>query len=473
MTCIVPAPVHVRPSPGRFVIAADTRIRVSPDATGVGDHLAETLQVGTAADGEISLSLHEADPRIGDEGYQLSVTSAGVALTANTEAGLFRGVQTLRQLLPTGGSRVVDCGEVVDYPRFGHRGVMLDVARHFFTVDEVRRFIDQITQYKINVLHLHLTDDQGWRLEITGWPRLAEVGAATQVGGGPGGCYTQREFRDLVAYAESRHVTLVPEIDVPGHVNAALVAYPELTCDGVAPEPFTGIGTATGFSSLCTDRESTYRFTEDVLGEVAALTPGRFLHIGTDETHATPAEGYLRFVRRAVKIVRRHGKQAMGWHEILRATPPEGSVPQFWRKTDDDPLVAAAAARGLQVLLSPANKVYLDMKYTPDSPIGFTWAGCLDVQDVYDWDPGTYLNGVPERAVLGVEAPLWSEHLKHRGHIDYMAFPRIPAVAELGWSPRETHGWDDFRRRLATHGPRWAAQGIEFCPSTQVPWVAG
>jgi hexosaminidase len=473
LTCIVPAPVHVRPAPGSFLITADTRIRVGPDAARVGDYLAETLQLGTAADGEISLSLHEGDPRVGDEGYLLSVTGTGIALKANTETGLFRGVQTLRQLLPVTGPRAVDCGEVLDHPRFAHRGVMLDVARHFFTVDEVRRFIDQIVQYKVNVLHLHLTDDQGWRLEITGWPRLAEVGGATQVGGGPAGYYTQREFRDLVAYAESRHVTVIPEIDLPGHVNAALVAYPELTCDGDAPEPFTGIGTATGFSSLCTDREISYQFAEDVLGEVAALTPGRFLHIGTDETHATSEEGCLEFVQRAVDVVRGRGKQAMGWHEILRATPPEGTVPQFWHKADDDPLVAEAAARGLRIVLSPANKVYLDMKYTPDSPIGFKWAGYLDVRDVYDWDPGTYLNGVPERAVLGVEAPLWSEHLEHRGHIDHMAFPRIPAVAELGWSPRETHGWADFRRRLATHGPRWTAQGIEFYPSTQVPWATG
>ncbi|MGI5225213.1 family 20 glycosylhydrolase [Actinoallomurus sp. CA-142502] len=472
MTCLVPAPVHVRPSPDdSFLITAETRVRVSRETSRIGDHLAETLQLATAADGEISLSLHGADPRVGDEGYRLSVTRTGIALKANTETGLFNGVQTLRQLLPVDGPRVVDGGEVLDHPRFAHRGAMLDVARHFFTVDDVRRFIDQIAQYKINVLHLHLTDDQGWRLEITGWPRLTEVGGATQVGGGPGGFYTQREFRDLVAYAASRHITVIPEIDLPGHSNAALTSYPELTCDGVAPPPFTSIGTATGFSSLCTDQESTYRFTEDVLGELAALTPGRHLHIGTDETHATPEEGYVKFVRRTVDIVRQHGKQAIGWHEILRAGPPEGTVPQFWSKTDDDPRVAEAAARGHRILLSPANKVYLDMKYTPDSPIGFKWAGYLDVRDVYDWDPGSHLDGVPEHAVLGVEAPLWSEHLEHRSHIDHMAFPRLPAIAELGWSPGQTHGWDDFRRRLATHAPRWTAQGIEFYPSTQIPWA--
>ncbi|SMC70050.1 family 20 glycosylhydrolase [Kibdelosporangium aridum] len=466
ITCVVPAPVEVHPSTDSFRITEATRVRITDDTATVGHYLAETLGLTTGSTGEITLSRQSTAPA---DGYQLTVTNTAITLRANTETGLFMAVQTLRQLVSDEG--IVDGGEILDYPRFAHRGAMLDVSRHFFTVDEVKRFIDQIVQYKINVLHLHLTDDQGWRLEITNWPKLTTIGGATQVGGGPGGFYTQQEFRELVAYATSRHITLIPEIDIPGHVNAALVAYPELTCDGVAPPLFTTTGTATGFSSLCTDKEITYQFIDDVLREVAALTPGPYLHIGTDEAHATPEEGYAKFIRRALDMVQRYGKQAIGWHEILRADPPTGTIPQFWSKADDDPRVAEAAARGHKILLSPANKVYLDMKYTPDSPIGYKWAGYLDVRDVYDWDPGTYLQGVPEEAVIGIEAPLWAEHLKHRGHIDFMAFPRLPAVAELGWSPRETHDWQDFRRRLATHGPRWTAQGIEFYPSTQIPWA--
>lgn len=466
ITCVVPAPVEVHPSTDSFRITEATRVRITDDTATVGHYLAETLGLTTGSTGEITLSRQSAAPA---DGYQLTVTNTAITLRANTETGLFMAVQTLRQLVSDEG--MVDGGEILDYPRFTHRGAMLDVSRHFFTVDEVKRFIDQIVQYKINVLHLHLTDDQGWRLEITGWPKLTTIGGSTQVGGGPGGFYTQQEFRELVAYATSRHITLIPEIDIPGHVNAALVAYPKLTCDGVAPPLFTTTGTATGFSSLCTDKEITYQFTDDVLREVAALTPGPYLHIGTDEAHATPEEGYVKFVRRALDMVHRYGKQAIGWHEILRADPPPATIPQFWSKADDDPRVAEAAARGHKILLSPANKVYLDMKYTPDSPIGYKWAGYLDVRDVYDWDPGTYLRGVPEEAVVGIEAPLWAEHLKHRGHIDFMTFPRLPAVAELGWSPRETHDWQDFRRRLATHGPRWTAQGIEFYPSTQIPWA--
>ncbi|RSM88458.1 beta-N-acetylhexosaminidase [Kibdelosporangium aridum] len=466
ITCVVPAPVEVHPSTDSFRITAATRVRITDDTAAVGHYLAETLGLATGSTGEITLSLQDKGPA---GGYQLTVTNTAIALRANTETGLFMAVQTLRQLVSDDG--VVDGGEIVDHPRFAHRGAMLDVSRHFFAVDEVKRFIDQIVQYKINVLHLHLTDDQGWRLEITSWPKLTTVGGATQVGGGPGGFYTQQEFRDLVAYAKSRHITLIPEIDIPGHVNAALVAYPELTCDGVAPPPFTTTGTATGFSSLCTDKEITYQFTDDVLREVAALTPGPYLHIGTDETHATPEEGYVKFVRRTLDMVHRYGKQAIGWHEILHADPSPGTIPQFWSKADDDPRIAEAAARGHKILLSPANKVYLDMKYTPDSPIGYKWAGYLDVRDVYDWDPGTYLHGVPEEAVIGVEGPLWTEHVEHRGHVDFMTFPRLPAIAELGWSPRETHDWQDFRRRLATHGPRWTAQGIEFYRSTQIPWA--
>jgi hexosaminidase len=414
---------------------------------------------------EITMSLADgAGPGLVDEGYRLKVSREGIALTAKTEAGLFYGVQTLQQLVSPDG--VVPGCEIVDYPRYAHRGAMLDVARHFFSPAEVKRYIDQLAQYKINVLHLHLTDDQGWRLDIRSWPKLATIGGATQVGGGPGGFYTQDEYRDIVAHAASKHITVVPEIDIPGHVNAALVAYPELTCDGVAPPPFTATGTATGFSSLCTDKEITYQFVDDILGEVAALTPGEYLHIGTDETHATSEEGALKFVSRVLPMIAKHGKKAMGWHEILKATPD--AVAQFWSKNEPDDLVRTAAASGTRILLSPANKVYLDMKYTPQTPIGFTWAGYLEVRDVYDWDPGTYL---PEDAIHGVEAPLWSEHLRGRDDLDFMAFPRIPAIAELAWSPYSARDWEDFARRLAAHGPRWTAQGIRFYRSPQIPWA--
>ena len=488
MTNLVPAPVSVQRDPaGDFAITATTAIHTPRDAAPVGDHLAGVLRPASgfrlpvvhdrpAEGGAIVLLLGGADPRVGDSGYQLDVGRQGVTIRASTASGLFSGVQTLRQLLPVavegGGPWTVPGGRILDYPRFAHRGAMLDVSRHFFTVADVKRYLDQIAQYKINVLHLHLTDDQGWRIEIKGWPRLATVGGSTQVGGGPGGYYTQDQYRELVAHAAARYITIIPEIDVPGHTNAALTAYPELNRDGVAPPPFTGIGNAVGFSSLHTDLEITYRLMDEVLAELAALTPGEYLHLGTDETHATPEPESRRFLDRVLPMVARHGKRVIGWHELLRADPPESAVAQYWGTTDTHEGVARAVARGHRIVLSPANRAYLDMKYDPDTPVGFKWAGFIDVDTAYGWDPGSYLHGVPESAILGVEAPLWSETLSGPEHIDLMAFPRLPAIAELAWSPWSSHDWDGFRRRLAAHGPRWAAQGIGFHRSSRIPWPA-
>ncbi|MET7400720.1 beta-N-acetylhexosaminidase [Dactylosporangium sp. NPDC005572] len=475
MDHLVPVPVEVRAVPGDdFAVTAGVGVRAGGAAAAVGELLAEVLRDATGfavpvdeARGAIALTI---DDGIGHpEEYRLAVTRDGVALTAGTARGLFAGVQTLRQLL--GEPWAFAGGVVRDRPRFAHRGVMLDVARHFFTVAEVRRFIDGISRYKINVLHLHLTDDQGWRIEIERWPRLAAVGGATQVGGGPGGFYTQREYRELVDYAAARNVTVIPEIDLPGHVNAALVAYPELGPAGVAPAPFTRHGNAKGFSSLAIDQEVTYRFVDDVLREVAALTPGPYLHLGTDETHATPEDGFLAFLARVLPMASQHGKAVIGWHEILRATPPASVIPQYWGRDSSDERMAAAVARGSRVVLSPAHKVYLDMKYDPGTPIGFDWAAFIEVADVYDWDPGTYLAGVPEAAVHGIEGPLWSETLRSYRDAEYLAFPRVAALAELAWSPRAKHDWPDFARRLAAHGPRWTAEGVNFHRSPQIAWV--
>jgi hexosaminidase len=490
MDALVPAPVAAYPAPAEdFTVTASTAVHADGPAAPVGEYLAELLRPptgyplpvvhGPAPDGAIALCL---DTAAGQHpgGYRLSVTRRSVILTAATPAGLFAGVQTLRQLLPTEvdgseprpGPWTVAGGEVRDHPRFAHRGAMLDVSRHFFTIAEVKRFVDQIARYKINVLHLHLTDDQSWRIEIRSWPRLATYGGSTQVGGGAGGYYTQSEYRDLVAYAATRYITVIPEIDVPGHTTAALASYPELNPDGVAPPLFTGRGNAIGFSSLCTDKEITYRFVDDVLREVAGLTPGEYLHLGTDEAHATPEDGYLAFFNRVLPMVARHGKKVTGWHEFLKVRPPVSAVPQYWGRDTSDPLIAEAVARGNRVVLSPANKVYLDMKYDLTTPIGYKWAGCIDVADIYGWDPGTYLEGVPESAVHGVEAPLWSETLTRYADVEYMAFPRLAALAELGWSPWSTHDWAGFARRLSAQGARWAAQRVNFCRSPQIAWTA-
>ncbi|MGV9808369.1 beta-N-acetylhexosaminidase [Micromonospora chersina] len=507
---VVPAPEQVLPDPAAdFTLTADTAIRVSPAGRDVAEQLAEWLRPATGfplpiadaplpADGPLVLTLSEAplsEPTdradaagsvgvagsvggLGDEGYRLDVTPAGVRITAATPAGLFHGAQTVRQLFPAAidGAApaaerwAVPGGSIVDRPRFPYRGAMLDVARHFFPVEDVLRVVDHLARYKLNHLHLHLTDDQGWRIAVGSWPRLAEVGGATEVGGGPGGSYTQADYRRIVAYAARRHVTVVPEIDLPGHTNAALVAYPELAPGKIPPPPY--IGTEVGFSYVDPADERTYAFVTDVIGEVAALTPGPWLHLGGDEAFKVKGAAYTGFVERAQRIVAATGKTVVGWHQLAPAGHADGRVLQWWGTNGDDPETAEAVRRGARLILSPGNRVYLDMKYAADTPIGHDWAGLIDVRRAYDWDPGTHLTGVPAEAVLGVEAPLWTESVTTLAEVEFMLFPRLPAVAELGWSPRSTHDWAGFRERLAGHGPRWTAAGITFHPSPDVPWPA-
>ncbi|WP_410658087.1 family 20 glycosylhydrolase [Amycolatopsis sp. lyj-112] len=495
LQAIVPVPVSAQAVTGAdHTLTATTKIYTqagSAPAKAVGDYLAGVLRKstgfalpvsdapsGTPADG-ISLLLSGADSRVGDQGYQLNSTTASVILRATTAQGLFGGVQTLRQLLPgkvesatvQAGPWTVPGANVLDYPRFGYRGAMLDVARHFHPVASVKRYIDQLAQYKINNLHLHLADDQGWRIQIDSWPRLTTYGGSTQVGGGAGGYYTKAQYTEIVNYAASRFITVIPEIDMPGHTNAAQASYAELNCNNTAPPLRTD--TAVGYSSLCISKEITYTFVSDVIREIAALTPGPYFHLGGDEAQATTDADYRTFMNRVLPLVAANGKQVVGWHEIGKATLPATATPQFWGTTTSSTEVSNAVARGSKVILSPANKAYLDMKYNSSTPIGLSWAGYIEVQDAYNWNPGAYLSGVPESAVRGVESPLWTETVATPANIDYLAFPRLPAHAELGWSPWSTHDWNTFRVRLGAQAPRWQAQGIAYYASSQIPWETG
>ena len=494
MADVVPAPVSVQPAAGTtYMLPAGAGIFTqagSAPAADVGDYLAGILRrstgyalpvspaSGTPTSG-ISLLLTGADGSVGPQGYQLDVTGTAVVIRAQTADGLGNGVQTLRQLLPPDvesatvrpGPWTVPGGRIVDFPRFAYRGAMLDVARHFHPVATVKAYLDQIALYKINYLHLHLSDDQGWRIVIDGWPRLATFGGSTQVGGGAGGYYTKAQYTDLVAYAAQRHITIVPEIDTPGHVNAALASYAELNCNNTAPPLYTG--TDVGFSSLCTTKEVTYTFVDNVLGELAAITPGPYLHLGGDEASSTPANQYAAFINRVQPMVTAKGKAVMGWHQIGASAVQHSAnrVVQYWGLTNSDSLVSTAVSRGAKVVMSPANKAYLDMKYNSQTPLGLSWAGFIEVQTAYEWNPGTHVSGVPASAVLGVEAPLWTETIVTLDHIEFMAFPRLPAIAELGWSPWSTHNWDAFKARLGAQGPRWTVMGLDFYRSPQVPWA--
>jgi hexosaminidase len=491
-TRVVPAPASVVPSHSTFRLAEGARIYTqvgSRDAARIGEQLAAQLRRSTGyrlpvvsswfrGHGGISLLLTKRDD-LGQEGYRLDVTAGDVVIVAAQPEGLFDGVQTLRQLLPAAadagtrqpGPWLVPGGHIADHARFSYRGAMLDVSRHFFGVGTVERYIDEISSYKINFLHLHLSDDQGWRIAIKGWPNLTAHGGSTEVGGGPGGYYTQAQYEQIVAYARAHYVTIVPEIDGPGHTNAALSSYAQLNCDGVAPPLYTG--TDVGFSSLCVNKDVTYTFEKDVLGQLAALTPGPYLHIGGDEAHSTTAADYRTFEDKVLPIVSGDHKVAIGWHDIAQIAPPTSVVPEFWGTDTTDAPTAAAAARGNKIIMAPANKAYLDMKYTSSTRLGQDWAALIEVADAYGWDPGNYLSGVGESSVLGVEAPLWSETLVTIANIEYLAFPRLPAIAELGWSPESTHDWTSFQRRLGAQGPRWTVEGVNFYASPQIPWAPG
>jgi hexosaminidase len=489
---VIPLPVLAEPAPGPgFHVTGETVILTPPGderARWIAQYLADLIGIAAAEDPlrveeaagpranaiRLQAGGTEAEGAKGEEGYVLTIAPDGVTIAANHHAGLFYGVQSFRQVLPPflehqavrfDKSRPVTApaGRIGDAPRYGWRGAMLDVSRHFFGVDDVKRYIDLMALYKLNRLHLHLSDDQGWRIEITSWPNLAIHGGSTQVGGGPGGYYTQAQYAEIVSYAAERFITVVPEIDMPGHTNAALASYPELNCDGKARELYTGI--QVGFSALCVEREVTYRFIDDVVREIAALTPGPWFHIGGDEVkELTPAQ-YDAFIERVQGIVRKHGKQVIGWDEIASAALEPDTLVQVWRpKTAMGP----ALAQGAKAIMSIASRAYVDMKYDKRTPIGLMWAGTIEVPDAYDWDPAAMVPGLDPSAIVGVEAPLWSETIATIRDIEFLAFPRLIAIAEIGWTPQEQRRWDGFRQRLVTHTPRLTALGVNFYRSPTV-----
>ncbi|MFI5891169.1 beta-N-acetylhexosaminidase [Actinoplanes sp. NPDC051513] len=477
---VIPLPVSVRPDPAaNFRISSDLSVSAAPEAADIAEQLAELLRrttgrsVSIKSGGSFRILLEGYDKNgKPPEAYGLDITPESVTLRAPSDQGLFAALQTLRQLLPEGPEDeiILPGGRIEDEPRFAYRGTMLDVARHFFGSADIKSYIDAIAQFKINHLHLHLTDDQGWRLEIPGWPLLTEIGAGpgTGVDGAGPGFLTAAEYADLVAYAAARYVTIVPEIDMPGHVNAVQVAYPELTADGQPVGPRTDA--EVGYSSLVAGKEETYAFVEDVIREVAALTPGPYLHIGGDEAFSTPPEDYRTFLRRVLPLAGKYGKRAIGWHEIAAVELPPTAIPQYWRIEPADDGVARAALAGHQVIMSPADRSYLDMKYDKDTPLGLDWAGVVGVERSYDWDPADRLPGVGEESLLGVEAPLWSETLRSLADVQFLAFPRLAAIAEIGWTPRADRDWRSFRRRIGAFGPRWTAQGINYHRSPEIDW---
>ncbi|XKK60607.1 family 20 glycosylhydrolase [Streptomyces sp. ARC32] len=528
-TALVPRPVVVQQDADErpFVLRPSLRVVARSEAADVGEQLAAQLRRATGfrvpvrdaghgnairvtVDEKADYTVDGAAPTA--ESYVLDVNGRGVSITARTAHGAFNGVQTLRQLLPAwAGSATavrtdwrVPATHVEDAPRFSYRGVMLDVARSFQDVDAVKRYIDTLSRMKMSVLHLHLADDQGWRIEITnegkepGDPidysalhRKSGRTAMNQQGHrdelGRTGYYTQEQYRDIVAYAKERFVTVVPEVDVPSHTNAALHAIPQLNTDRSLPkaDPATGVvdwnGTGSvGYSALDERHDLTYTFVKHVFRQLAEMTGGPYVHIGGDESHAMGHERYVDFVTRAVPEVKAAtGTGVMGWSEYAEAGLSQepgywdGSVVQYWVGSGD--WVRDFVGKGGKAVVSVAGSSYLDQKYTPDTPIGLTWAcgGTCDFRRYYGWDPTTAVSGgVPESGVLGVEGPLWSETVRGGDQAEFLTLPRAAAILETGWTPKDQKNADDFAARLARLGTHLTVVGANFYESPGAEWAA-
>ena len=444
----------------------------------------------------------DEDELFGDESYRLAVTADGATVTAPRPAGLFYGSVTLGQLLPPAaqaeGSGVelrIPAVEIADRPRFRYRGLHLDVCRHFMPVDFVKKYVDLLSRYKLNTFHWHLTEDQGWRIEIKKYPRLTEVAAfrkETQleknrdpyVGDGVrhGGFYTQDEVREVVAYAAERYVRVVPEIELPGHAQAALAAYPELACD--TPEERGPIEVSTHWGvheEVFCPSEETFTFLENVLAEVIELFPSPYLHIGGDEVpktrwreselaravmrrHELADEAELQswFIRRIESFLTRHGRRLIGWDEILEGgLAPEATV-MSWRGMDGG---IEAARQGHDVIMTPTSHVYFDYYQADPSGEPLAIGGLTPIEKVYSFEPvPSALDERQARHVLGAQANLWTEYVKTPERVEYMVFPRALALAEVVWSPRRARDWKSFRSRLEGHLRRLDALGVSYRP---------
>jgi hexosaminidase len=514
---VVPLPASVTPMTGALPLADLTAIAVSdPDdaellslAAGAAEALradggpaliVASDAAGTSQAGTVVLRL-SAGTSLGAEGYRLVVSPSGVTIEAGAYAGLFYGVQTLRQLLPADGTRggaaqAIPAVTIVDEPRFSYRGMHLDVGRHLFPVAFIKRYIDLMAMYKMNTFHWHLTEDQGWRIEIAKYPRLTEVGSCRRetileknfdpyVGDGIPYCgyYTQDEIREIVAYAAERYVTVMPEIEMPGHSVAALAAYPELACTDGPFEVFTKWGVT---ADIYCPKEETFAFLEDVLTEVMALFPSRYIHVGGDEAPKTRwkesdvAQTVIRregladeselqsyFIRRIERFLNAHGRRLVGWDEILEGgIAPEATV-MSWRGMEGG---IEAARQGHDVIMTPGSHVYLDFYQGDPAWEPLAIGGYTPLDRVYAFEPvPEELTSEEARHVLGAQGNVWTEYIATSDHVEYMVFPRLLALSEVVWSPKDARDWDGFASRLPAQFRRLDRYGVNY----RVPHVVG
>ena len=526
---IIPEPVSVTEKAGTSTLKNNFTISVSgndAEALGAARQLLNALTVPTGYKGSVKQGgagaiqlklLSSPDNSLGNEGYKLSVSFGSVIISANKAAGLFYGSQTLLQLLPkdiesknavSGVSWSAPAVDVTDQPRFGWRGMMFDVSRHFFTKAEVKQFIDDMVKYKYNMLHWHLTDDEGWRIEIKSLPKLTEVGAwrvnregkwANSTNPFPnepktyGGFYTQDDIKEVIRYAKERFVTILPEVDVPGHSLATVAAYPELSCspgpfEVTAGAPFmmwyNGGHDALVDNTVCPANENVYAFLDKVFTEIAQLFPFEYIHVGGDETAKNYWEKYDQvkelmkrenlknmdevqsyFVKRVEKIVTSKGKKLIGWEEIIQGGLPASATVMSWKGIEKG---IEAAKMGHKVVMTPAPFVYLDYYQGEQSIEPPVYAG-LRMKKVYQFDPVP--EGVDASLILGGQANLWTEQLVRFRSVQYMLWPRALAVSESLWSPKEKKNWGAFVEKAQQHFGRFDAAQTRYARSIYDPII--
>ncbi|RPI03374.1 MAG: beta-N-acetylhexosaminidase, partial [Calditrichaeota bacterium] len=524
---IIPRPVSVQLLDGEFSLRQDVVIKVVHQDSRLR-LIAEKLKtrIEAASDFELAMNGDDVDPdakqivlvlderfrKLGDEGYQLVVHSDEVIISAAEPAGIFYGVQSLLQLLPpeieesdAGSSRwQIPCVEIIDYPRFQWRGQLLDVSRHFHSLDHLKRNIDNLARLKMNKMHLHLTDDQGWRIEIKSLPKLTEIGAwrvdhndklwwerpfpnpgekATC-----GGFYTQEEMKELIRYAQGLYVEIIPEIDLPGHARAFMAAYPEVSCDGAHYDVATGGDERN--KDVCPAKDATYEYSEKILTEVAALFPSKYIHIGGDEARmqgwkncpdckkkmqdeglANFHELQSYFMSRVEKIINQNGKTMIGWDEILQGGLAPNATVMSWRGEVGG---IEAVKMGHDVIMTPNTFCYLDLKQgDPELEPPELGYGQLLLPTVYSYNPIPHgFNDEQAGKILGVQANLWSESLVYEEQANYMLYPRLLAVSEVGWSPQELRNWPDFVRRMEVMLTRFDVLGIDYALSAYNVWIS-
>jgi len=513
---IIPQPQSLELHAGTFTLTPATRVyadfgsrataRILTDhlapATGCAIKPATKIFGSGPIPGAIFLTTRHANTNLGPEGYELTVTPDAVVIRAPAQAGLFYGVQTFLQLLPpaifspglvTNVAWSIPCVQIADWPRFAWRGFMLDVSRHFFTKAEVETLLDAMALHKLNTFHWHLTDDHGWRIEIKAYPKLTAVGAwragvgfgfatnsTTAYGpdGRYGGYYTQDNIREVVKYAAARHITIFPEIEMPGHSQAALSAYPEFSCTGGPFEPGLTAGVFNGIYDPA--KERTFQFLAGVLTEVSQLFPGPYIHIGGDEVlkdtwkNSPDCQALMRreglkneeelqswFVRRIEKIVSARGRRMIGWSEILQGGLAQNATVMDWIGGAKE-----AAEAGHDVVMTPTSSCYFDFYQSSNhlaEPKAAAWGGPLTLEKMYAYEPMP-ANVPPalQSHILGTQGNLWTEQIPNFKHVEYMAFPRACALAEVAWSAQDARDFTDFSRRLQVQYLRFDELGINY-----------